>query len=369
MDRLPDELVLFVASHLDASRTRNDSAWEGQRGLAGLARSSRRFNKLLTPLLYLHPVLLRKDLNIDFDDSLAFQIPLPNLLPALELGLFASLTSIHLHYCSVAGPFLPALLGPKSSRRKHLQSLVVERPSFAWTSIDPDFCPQDISYLFSFLLEALRHLPTNAITSLDVYQSNKYQLGPWLLPSDLSTFSEHEAEDRCEYERALAIADTDFSAFCSITEYDLELDALDIEGFPHHSPFHSLHTLTLPLICTEHFHLTLYTSTFPSLRRLTFLGVPYIHEPHQSRRIFLTPRAIRTMRAAALPQGRLRQPDVEIYGFADPVLVQATLPDDFELEGTWGPVSAKEEEIHGRYEGVKLELLDCEQVKVALVED
>ncbi|BGP20748.1 hypothetical protein JCM10213_001007 [Rhodosporidiobolus nylandii] len=380
MDKLPDEVVLRVAEHLDVERHEADGCGASQQGLAGLVRASKHYNRLLTPLLFDRPLLASRkqaarlvatfsplvnpwtraaarggdwspklvtvsELNISFP-SLPLGRPtptparsLPRIPPALEdLGVFSCLTGLTLHRCRLDLNFLPFLLGPTKPLRASIKDLDIS--SCLLEGQGEDF-PYERS--LDFLLQAL-HLVEDSLESVDFDA----------LRPERTEHEEEDDEDEDDddwvdaaldavYDRG----DTDFEFFCRF--WTGEGDGCPpIGSWINYSAFDALRILVLAITKQEQLYLIVYTSTFPCLRHLTL----------ESRTFFsLDFEDLQTLRRSITDRrGVFHVPDIwdeeDLNFLRSQVGVQVT------ADKVIPPLCAQEVYPLGEYDGPRLDVLD-----------
>ncbi|GAA6018713.1 hypothetical protein JCM10207_005550 [Rhodosporidiobolus poonsookiae] len=208
-------------------------------------------------------VCTTKDFGRTFEPASYLPAPTPCIDGFLALGSFRRLTSVSLYNVHFDSSFLPLLIGPGSPERQQLERFEIShcRPG-----------PPESEMALAFVLDII----------------------PWILPCDYY-------DDDCELEmeqhidaafggepqlslqpvnwrerhrRTLELARVDWDTFraawhelwtISVDHYDLNFCT-----FPRYFPFTALHTMTLPLYIFEYLFCVLLSSSFPSLRYLTY---------------------------------------------------------------------------------------------------
>ncbi|BGP16755.1 hypothetical protein JCM10213v2_004758 [Rhodosporidiobolus nylandii] len=426
MNKLPDELVLEVASYLDARRNSTERPPEpkkhrgywapdvralrlaAQARLAALARTNRRFYRLLVPVVLSSPLLASVEKAdawtrayneatnpFELARSGALELSYPRIravctawsttgswepdsfLPAqppsidvpLALSIFSRLTSVNLDQVHITDSFLPALLGPGTCARRQLRTLTVRNshPS-----------PGGVGRTLSFLLDILPFVEAfhESLDELgDAYQDYLWQGMDEARRRRKPTRFELLEEDK-ERAELVDCARGDFGLYCRLW-FDGWPDVLIRSepnafftppcGYPALSPWSSLVTLFLPLPEFHYLALVFFTSSFPSLRDLT---VELNEDPmYISRHFFLE--ILWVMRKSIT-----RRPTA---GVILPPGVDAEMLDDIrELcdrpalghDDPWPPVAPSELPKHDhRYFGPQLDRLDLSRLDLEYDEE
>ncbi|GAA6011085.1 hypothetical protein JCM10207_005490 [Rhodosporidiobolus poonsookiae] len=386
MDKLPDELVVAVAETLGNNRGYEaDGPPPGQRALSALARTSKRFLHLVSPILYAGPRLhSRKAISrwIRAYSSLVdpfklaraktarYPVPLKptslfisseeeQSLPTLtfdfeRLGLFDNLTSLAVLDCSLDTNFLPTLLAPDERLRDILKSLTIDGGEL---EVDKE-CPDFVQTLY-FILEAVA-LSDDPLRSLRVCPEEAFALG-WL-PEDDKLIMQDATDDE---QRVLQLAFT-YRAHTQWTFFKQVWHGFGYAPptkFPCCSQFASLRKLELEITNPGLLYLIIYTSSFPCLRDLTLETNLIL--------IWLTVNDVQTLRFAITgpsedKHGTLEPPflwDDEEYSELNERLHLDLKPGD-----CWPPLSVREQEAYPdlSYQGPRLEWLRLDNALLAL---
>ncbi|BGP20713.1 hypothetical protein JCM10213_001041 [Rhodosporidiobolus nylandii] len=390
MEKLPDEIVLRVAEHLDNDRRFDVDVAASQKVLAGLARTSRRFCALVSPVLYRHPhlatakqarrwawtytalvnpwslsttgpkpaLLQPESLLFSFEDLntrlryLVQRPPLPSIRPASSTDAFDRLTILSLINCDLAAPLLPDLLGPGRSLRSTLDCLSVEyTDTSGWQATDG--VSVNLVLTLAFLLEIFIYVDRRQLSSIDTFVNNQRwqsgeEGGDEMSPSDA---------EAALFEKALDSASKDYDSFCSVYDDHEWHWPEPTDAFERAFPFLTLTSLTIPSAGRLTFFLIFHTPSFPALKSLAFL--PFDEQ-------YLDSDDLSTLRLAALPHGILCPPKVALPwpGLGGPVTPLPPWADD----PNWPELSSTELEQYPRkpYKGPTLDLLDMSDVYVQL---
>ncbi|GAA6011038.1 hypothetical protein JCM10207_005473 [Rhodosporidiobolus poonsookiae] len=389
MDKLPDKLILAVAELLGNNRGYHvGGPAPGQHALCALARTSKRFLHLVSPILYAGPRLFSRkavsrwirtysslvnpfklaraktarypdplkpsSLFISFDEE-----SLPVLTSDFDhLGLFDNLTSLTVMDCSLDTNFLPTLLAPGEPLRDTLQNPTILGGKLK----DEEECPEFVNALcFIFEAVALSDVPGR---SLRVSSTEALDLG-WLSEEDVAGMQEDaEPEDDEDYS-ALSFAfifraHHEWSFFTRVwrdTGYAPPSD------FPSFSHLASLRKLQLEITNPGLLYLIIYTSSFPSLRNLT-LETNVIT-------LYLSVNDVQTLRFA------ITGPSDEKHGTLEPPFLwddedyselNKRLHLDLKPGDCWPPLSVREQDAYPDlpYQGPRLEWLRLDNALLAL---
>lgn len=296
-----------------------------------------------------------------------------------ELDVLSSLTHLSLFRVCLDTDFLPSLLGPGNSSRTALRDLqlincIPPTPAFEYEAV------------LAYLLQAtvvVKDLGTYDYLDIDSVEL-KDKTGRRL---DLE---DDDAEDWDFWEQAVfrlgEEASVDFRLFRIVFDTVFGPFLTKDDSWPSRSPFTCLTSLNLQLVTVEQLNLIVFTSTFPSLRRLTLhgarpQGLVELYEHHfETMRRSITRFVFVSLFLPILSLSRFFRrttPHEEPGAFLLPTSWDGaelfTISNNLQVPLEFGkpipPLSPEEMKQFGEYGGPQLELLDCREAEMVLYFD